>query len=178
MRPITRPILSPRRSGARPRSRGQAVVEFALILPVFLLMTLGVVDMARLFTSYIALTNGVSNAAIYAGQGGFLKWCASGSPITGAGCTTVAQQVGNPDNIAYQLQVESTGLTLSGISLDAPLCTVAATAATENCTSITANRYSQVKIGAHYDVTLFTPLVGAFLGGPIHLSAATTAVVQ
>ena len=55
-------------------------MEFALILPVFLLLTLGVVDMARVFTSYIALTNGVANAAIYAGQGtNYLKWCSGSS---------------------------------------------------------------------------------------------------
>ena len=40
------------------RSRGQTLVEFALILPVFLVLTLGVVDGARVFTAYIAIKQG------------------------------------------------------------------------------------------------------------------------
>ena len=94
----------------RARSRGQAVVEFALILPVFLLLTLGVVDMARLFTSYISLTNGVSSAAIYAGSGSYLAWCASGAAIPCPAGTAAANKVADPANIAYQIQIDSTGL--------------------------------------------------------------------
>ena len=155
----------------RPRSRGQAVVEFAVILPVFLLITLGVVDMARVFTSYIALTNGVSNAAIYAGQGtNYLKWCASGSSIAGAGCTTSTRYSSNPDNIAYQIQVEATGLTLSSITLASPQCDGAACSATSG--------YTNVKISATYHMSLLTPLVSTLIGGDVYMTAATTAAIQ
>ena len=47
-------------------SRGQAVVEFALILPVFLLLLLIAVDFGRLFFTYIQLNNTAREGAAYA----------------------------------------------------------------------------------------------------------------
>jgi Flp pilus assembly protein TadG len=46
------------------RSRGQALAEFALILPILLLLLLGIVDMGRLIYAY----NAVSNAAREGGR--------------------------------------------------------------------------------------------------------------
>jgi Flp pilus assembly protein TadG len=39
------------------RERGQAVVELALVLPIFLLLLLGVVQFGSVFRDYIALTD-------------------------------------------------------------------------------------------------------------------------
>ncbi len=39
------------------RERGQAVVELALVLPLFLLLLLGIVQFGTLFRDYIALTD-------------------------------------------------------------------------------------------------------------------------
>ena len=49
----------------RQRSRGQGIVEFALILPVLILMLLITLDFGRLFMSYVALTNTTRVAANY-----------------------------------------------------------------------------------------------------------------
>ena len=66
-----------RSASRRQRSRGQAIVEFTLILPVLLLLTVGMVDLARVFSSYIALTDGVREAALFAAEGdGYERWCA------------------------------------------------------------------------------------------------------
>jgi Flp pilus assembly protein TadG len=54
---------------ARPagrRSRGQSFVEFALVLPVFLLLLLGAVDFGRVFMSSIAVNNSARAGAIQA----------------------------------------------------------------------------------------------------------------
>jgi Flp pilus assembly protein TadG len=172
--------LRPRRDD-RPRSRGQAVVEFALILPVFLLLTLGVVDMARVFTSYIALTNGVSNASIYASQGNHLKWCTGTATAADVPCpagTVATQQAQNPGNIAYQIRVEAVGLDIGTIVMSAPLCTLTSDGTTANCTSTTPNAYSSVRITASYQMTLLTPLMTTLMGGPVQMTAATTAAVQ
>jgi TadE-like protein len=153
----------------RPRSRGQAVVEFAVILPVFLLITLGVVDMARVFTAYIALTNGVSNAAIYAGQGtNYLKWCSGASGDVACPPSPPAP-VADPNNIAYQIQVEATGLTLSSITLASPQCDGNPCSATSG--------YANVKIVATYHMSLLTPLMATLMGGDVYMTAATTAAV-
>jgi Flp pilus assembly protein TadG len=50
------------------RGVGQAIAEFALLLPAFLALTLGVVDGARLFGAYVPLTNAVREGALYASQ--------------------------------------------------------------------------------------------------------------
>ena len=50
----------------RERSRGQAVVEFALIIPVFMLLLLLAVDFGRLFFTYIQLNNTAREGAAYA----------------------------------------------------------------------------------------------------------------
>ena len=41
----------------RSRSRGQALVEFALVIPVVAFIFLGVVDMSRVFTSMLAVAS-------------------------------------------------------------------------------------------------------------------------
>lgn len=45
------------------RERGQSLVEFAVILPVLLLIVLGTVDLAIGFKTYIALTNAAREGA-------------------------------------------------------------------------------------------------------------------
>ena len=161
----------------RPRSRGQAVVEFALILPVFLLMTLGVVDVARVFTSYISLTNGVSSAALYAAQGSnFLSWCAVGGAVPCPTGTPATRQIADPGNIAYQMGIEGTGLTLSGIKMLTPMCTLAS-GGDVTCVPAAAGIYTNVKIAAEYNMTLLTPLVGNILGSQLKMTAATTAAI-
>jgi Flp pilus assembly protein TadG len=56
-----------RRSRAQSRrSLGQSLAEFALIVPVLAATTMGTVDLARGFTSYMALVSGVREGALYA----------------------------------------------------------------------------------------------------------------
>ena len=50
----------------RRRRRGQGLVEFALILPVFLFFLLLAVDFGRLLFTYIQLSNTAREAAAYA----------------------------------------------------------------------------------------------------------------
>jgi hypothetical protein len=45
---------------------GSNLVEGALLLPLLLLLTFGIVDFAMLFSTYLALENGVSQASRYA----------------------------------------------------------------------------------------------------------------
>ena len=49
-----------------PRSRGQALAEFALVLPVMMLVLLIVVDFGRLYQSWIQLNNAARVGANYA----------------------------------------------------------------------------------------------------------------
>jgi hypothetical protein len=45
---------------------GQSLIEFAVILPVFLMLLMGVVDLGRIFFIYIAMYNAAQEGALYA----------------------------------------------------------------------------------------------------------------
>jgi Flp pilus assembly protein TadG len=46
--------------------RGQSLVEFALLLPVLLIILAGVLDLGRLYYSYVAVTDAAGEGASYA----------------------------------------------------------------------------------------------------------------
>lgn len=149
----------------------------ALVLPLFLFITLAVVDMGRVFASYIALTDGVREAALYASEGtNNTKWCAVPDPDPDAANVPCPSPDPDPtlhqntdpysvDNIAYQL--EATGLDASDVQLDPPGCT-------DVCDPVLDGT---VRIRATYDVELLIPMLGDLMGGPVTLSATTTARV-
>ncbi|HET8785699.1 MAG TPA: TadE family protein, partial [Candidatus Limnocylindrales bacterium] len=55
--------------GRRRRSRGQSLVELALIAPVFLILLLTAIDLGRLMYSQITITNAAKEGALVASQG-------------------------------------------------------------------------------------------------------------
>lgn len=61
-----------RRPSAQPpggSQRGQGLVEFALLVPLLLLMTLGALDFGRLFFAYTAIANAAREGAMCASLG-------------------------------------------------------------------------------------------------------------
>ncbi len=50
------------------RTRGQSLVEFAVVLPVLMLMTLGMIDLGRAFTFGVATQQGAREASRYAAR--------------------------------------------------------------------------------------------------------------
>jgi len=59
--------------GHQSKSAGQALVEFALVIPVMLLMLAIAIDFGRLFFSYIEITNAAREGAAFGGGGGDLR---------------------------------------------------------------------------------------------------------
>lgn len=51
-------------------TRGQAVVELAFVLPIFLLLVFGVIEISRIGYSYVTLNNAVRSGARIASLGG------------------------------------------------------------------------------------------------------------
>ena len=144
------------------------MVEFALLLPVILLLTVGVVDLARVFSSYIALTDGVREAALFAAEGdGYERWCAI-PPDDTIACPSGAEghQSPDPDNVAYQIQFDSVALDPSEIVMLAPACDP------DPC-----GGNSSVTIVVSYRVALLTPVLSDILGGSVTMTASTTAAV-
>lgn len=54
------------RPARRGRVRGQSMAEMALIMPVMLALTLGSVDLARVYQAWVSLQSATRNAAEYA----------------------------------------------------------------------------------------------------------------
>jgi hypothetical protein len=66
--------LAPRRTAGRSRARGQSLVEFALILPILLLLALIAVDFGRVYLGWINLQNEARIAADFAANNPLADW--------------------------------------------------------------------------------------------------------
>jgi len=73
---------------------GQSMVEFALILPILLLMVLGVVDFGRAFFTYEALANAAREGA---------RYCALNAPAT----------IGTQNRVQNELEGSVPGLVIA-----------------------------------------------------------------
>lgn len=85
---------------ARPRERGQAVVEFALVMVFFLMFMLAVIDLGRAFFTVVGLENAAAEGALY---GMANPTCEKSSD--GTNCA-------DPNNIEYRIKHESENVLL------------------------------------------------------------------
>ncbi|MFN2298137.1 MAG: TadE/TadG family type IV pilus assembly protein, partial [Anaerolineales bacterium] len=60
------------RAGRR-RTRGQTMVEFALVLPALLLLIFGIIEFARIFYSWLIVTNAARTGERYAVTGSYME---------------------------------------------------------------------------------------------------------
>ena len=63
-------MLGPNRGVKKKRNRGQAIVEFALVLPIFLLLVLGSMEFGLVFHQYQIVTSASREGARVATLGG------------------------------------------------------------------------------------------------------------
>ena len=99
----------------RLRSHGQALVEFALFLPVFLLLTLALIEFAFVFNGMLAISFATRDAALLAAEAG---------NVAGADCKIIAavdRAVGPPaaDSRIQSVVIyraDQNGIEMSGVS--------------------------------------------------------------
>ena len=72
------------------KSPGQGLVEFALALPILLLLVFGLIEFARIFAAWLMVENSARTAARYASTGHF----------NSAYCAQFVPRVPNIDNTA------------------------------------------------------------------------------
>lgn len=128
----------------RRRSRGQALVELALILPVFLLLFAAGVDLARLFHSEVAIESAARAGALEAS-------IHPTSFVAGAACDATTNRV------MCAVLTESTG---SSLTISPSDVTVACEPSP--CVEALGNRIT-VNVVGHF--SLMTPILSLFTGG-------------
>jgi PKD repeat protein len=153
-------FLSPLRAIKRHwkcESKGQALVELALIMPILLFLLLIVIDFGRLFASYVEIANASREGAAYA----------AGNPTDLPGISVRAAAETNSQSQAGQgaLVVTATCASSGGQPID---CASAAggSGVGSSVTVTTSERF-----------TFLTPLISGFFSGGVALSSSTTAVV-
>jgi len=148
------------------RFRGQALVEFALILPVLLVILLGTVDAGRLIFAY----NSVANAAREGGRTAIVNQTPDEVRQRAAEQATVlgmptADPTGCPPNGGPTTQPTGICFVLRARNNDTIAC---ANPPTIGCTAIVA---------AKWEYRAITPIIGDLIG-PMSVSATTKQLVE
>jgi len=165
------------------RYRGQSLVEFALIIPLVLLLLLGFLDLGRAVFYYSALSNGVREAT-RAGivNHNYLQDASTGADLSKAVmtsvpiCPVIADQVAAKTEDTLRCIVYRYGFGLSG-SLD-PVNDI-----TVNPVKDAKDLFEQIQVTANYCFVPITPglklLINTTCGGEsaITLTAQSTMYV-
>lgn len=94
--------------GPRRRERGAALVEFALVVPVFLLLVMGMVDFALTLNDYNSVRQGVREGARQVVVADWdLPGCTTGSSSERAQCVTTARIDLDPARTRTRIQIET-----------------------------------------------------------------------
>lgn len=138
------------------RRRGQALPEFALVLPILALILLSIIQLAFIFGAQIGITNAVREAA---------RLAAVTTPTT-----TVAQATANGTGVYGALTNGTTGFLKRNVfAYSTSGLVVAGSPITRVCyqnfTDSLGRPAVTVKVDAYYRHPLFIPLIGAILDG-------------
>ncbi len=156
------PVVSPSR---RHRSRGQALVELALVTPILLLLFAGAADLGRAFYGYIAIENAAKEGVLYGAR----------YPL----CATSSTLCPDPDNVLWRFRQEI-GPNLRNPDGTAPTPTT--TCAAPNGTARSDLRQcvpgDTYRVAATYTFAPITPMLSSILGGDLTVATSSSAIVM
>jgi Flp pilus assembly protein TadG len=139
----------------QPSERGQSLVEFALVLPVFMLLVFGILDGGRAIVTYNDVSQATRNVARIASVTCFdtTTRCstASGTPVGDA----IAGQVALPGSVSWTVS-----------------CIDPAT----NAVPVNCNPGDIVRVSATTSTILVTPLISQALG-PVNVASTSEAEI-
>ena len=132
-----------RRSRRGARTRGQALVELAIVLPVFLVLVLAAIDLGRIFFARITIANSAREGAYEASYGG--------TYVANTGC-------GASNSVMCAILNEAQGsLTV------APADVAWSCSRAGGCTSGAYGDAVTIRVTGHFQ--LLTPILAVFFGG-------------
>jgi hypothetical protein len=137
-------------------ARGQNLVEAALIVPIFLLLTFGLIDFGTTFYIYLALENGVSQATRYA--------------VTGQQMDDPANPTGPklPRDVSIKMAMRQATPTLNIPDSAFSFYNITKTIADSGGPG------DVIRVQVNYSVNLFTPLLRQFFtNGQLNLSVSS-----
>jgi Flp pilus assembly protein TadG len=140
------------------RSRGQSLVEFALILPLFLIFIAACLDLGRVFYANISLNNAAREGAMQAAS-------KNATFIQNGACDPVT------NNVVCRVQLESKSSAV----------TIAQTDITRTCSIVGCPRAagSTATVSVRGTFRLITPLLSFVFGGQtINLTSSATAQIE
>jgi Flp pilus assembly protein TadG len=149
--------LRPRRGPDGRRQRGQSLVEFALVFPIFALLVFGVLDGGRAILTYNQAAQASRNVARVASVNCF---------TTATRCSTAS---GTPIGDEMASQVGAMGPTTWDLDCVDPITNTTVT----NCVA-----GQIVRVRADVTVTLMTPLIAQAMGGTIDVTATSEATIS
>jgi len=104
---MARSTTTDRRGGGR--ERGAALVEFALVVPIFVLLVMGTIDFAMSFNDYNSVRQGVREGARQAVVANWsLGGCTTGSSTDRVVCTTKERIALDPARTRVRVKLEGT----------------------------------------------------------------------
>jgi Flp pilus assembly protein TadG len=145
------------RSRRGPKTRAQALVEFALIVPVFLFIVVVAIDFGRLFFSYVQINNAAREGAAFGAS----------APTNSAGIDQSVQAESNAQGQAGEGAITITSSCAD--SLGNPIACTAATGGAGPGNTIT------VSVGRPF--SFFTPIINGVFSGGLRITASATATV-
>ena len=161
--PAARPARTPgahdhvARPRLRSRSLGQGLAEFAFILPIFVLILAGTLDLGRLFYAQISLTNAAREGAFQAAQ-------TPGSFQAGQPCDTTANMV--VCRVLFETQDSFVEVAPEDVDLSC---------APSSCEPALGNT---VTVTVEGEFLLLTPVLSSFFGGQQAVTLSGTATAQ
>jgi Flp pilus assembly protein TadG len=140
----------------RRRSRGQSLVEFAIILPVFLLLFAAILDLGRIAAARISVTNAAREGAFQAAQ-------TPTSYVAGGACNTTTNLV----VCRTQLEAKGSGVTIAPADI--------AMSCDPDCTPAVGSTVT-VSVTGHFQ--LLTTILSSFFGGNQSLAFSASSTNQ
>jgi hypothetical protein len=157
-------VRTPRTRGPN-SSRGQSLVEFALVVPILLLVFAAAADLGRAFYAYVAIENGVKEGAFFGSR----------APL----CTDdVAAGCGNPRNVEWRVRNELEDLrNPDGTQLSPTVECLDQSSGVAHANMTECAEGDTYRVALSYPFRFLTPILGDLLGGGIDLGADSSAVV-